>query len=342
MHPLLEVTLGHLPVRDEKPKRRAELPELLGRLVDRLHAVVEVEGLTAARVLALERGPDELLVVLADRRANRTPARGRRLDDRDVTQPGERHVQSARDRRRREREHVDLEPQRADELLLRDAEALLLVEDHEAELLRDHVAREDPVRSDENLHLALAELVEDPRLVGARAEAGDHLDAHGKVAVALAEGVPVLLGEDRRRAEHEGLLPVQSGRERRAHCDLRLAEADVAADEPVHRPRRLEILLDGFDRPHLVVGLPIGEGRLQALEPVLAQVERDPGSLLAAGVEREELPGKLADGRPRPALQVLPGLAAELRQRGGARVRADVAADLGKLLVRDVQAVLAA
>ena len=40
----------------------------------------------------------------------------------------------------REGEHVDLEPERAQQLLLGDAEALLLVEDDEPELLRDHVA----------------------------------------------------------------------------------------------------------------------------------------------------------------------------------------------------------
>jgi hypothetical protein len=54
----------------------------------------------------------------------------------------------------------------------------------------------------------------------------------------------VLLGEDRRRDEHERLLAVDGDRERRAHRDLGLAEADVAADEPVHRARRLEVLLD--------------------------------------------------------------------------------------------------
>ena len=271
MHALLELALGHLPVRDEEAKLGQELPQLLGRLVDRLHAVVQVERLAAARVLALERRPDELLVVLADGRADRAPALGRRLDDRDVAQAGERHVQRARDRRRREREHVDLEPERAQELLLRDAEALLLVEDHEPELLRDHVAREDAVRPDQHLDLALAELVEDPLLVGLRAEARDHLDAHREVAVALAERVPVLLGEDRGRAEDERLLPVQRGGEGGAHRDLRLAEADVAADEPVHRPRRLEVLLHRLDRLQLVVGLAVRERRLEPLEPVLVR-----------------------------------------------------------------------
>ena len=57
VHPLLELALGHLPVRDEEAQARAELLELLPRLVDRLDAVVEVERLPAARVLALERRP---------------------------------------------------------------------------------------------------------------------------------------------------------------------------------------------------------------------------------------------------------------------------------------------
>ena len=160
MHLLLELALAHLPVRDDEAELRAELLQLLGRLLDRLDPVVQVEGLAAALDLALERGPDQLLVVLADRRPDRAPALRRRLDDRDVAQAGERHVQRARDRRGGQREHVDLEPQRAQELLLRDAEALLLVEDDEAELLRDHVAREDAVRADQHLDLALGEVLQ--------------------------------------------------------------------------------------------------------------------------------------------------------------------------------------
>ena len=108
-----------------------------------------------------------LLVVLAHGRADRAAALRRRLDDRDVAQPGQRHVQRARDRRRRQREHVDLEAQRAEQLLLRDAEALLLVEDDEAEVLRDHVAREHAVRADQHLDLAVREVAERRLLLGA-------------------------------------------------------------------------------------------------------------------------------------------------------------------------------
>ena len=273
VHPLLEVALAHLPVRDEEAEPGAELAELLADLLDRLDAVVEVERLAAARVLPLERHLDQLLVVLPHARPDRPPPLGRRLDDRDVAQPGERHVQRARDRRRGEREHVDLEPERAEELLLGDAEALLLVEDDEPELLRDHVAREDAMGADEDVDLAGGEVGQHLLRLGRLAEARDHLDVEREVAEALAERVPVLLGEDRRRAEHEHLPAVDGDGERGAHRDLGLAEADVAADEPVHRPRRLEVLLDGLDRPRLVVGLAVRERRLEPLEPLVREVE---------------------------------------------------------------------
>ncbi len=160
MHLLLELLLLHLPVRDEEAQVGAELLQLLRGLLDRLDAVVQVERLAAALLLALERLDDQLLVVLADGGADRPAALGRRLDDRDVAQARERHVQRARDRRRAQRQHVDLEPQRPQQLLLRDAEALLLVEHDEAELLRDHVAAEHAVRADQHVDLARAEVGE--------------------------------------------------------------------------------------------------------------------------------------------------------------------------------------
>ena len=172
----------------------------------------------------------------------------------------------------RHRQHVHLEPQRAQQLLLRDAEALLLVDDHEPERLRDHVTREDPVRPDEDVDLALGEVLQHRLRLRRLAETRDHLDPHGEVAEALAERVPVLLREHRRRDEHQRLLAVQRDGEGRAERDLGLAEADVAADEPVHRARRLEVLLDRLDRALLVLGLPVGKLGLQPLEPVAGEV----------------------------------------------------------------------
>ena len=181
--------------------------------------------------------------------------------------------------------------------------------------LGDHVAGEDPVRADEHVDLSLGELLQHRLDLGGPAEARDHLDPDREVAVALAEGVPVLLREDRRRAEHEHLPAVDGDRERRADGDLRLSEADVAADEPVHRLRRLEILLDRLDRTLLVVRLAVGERRLEPLEPVALDLERRALGALALRVELQQLAGELLHRGPGARLEVLPCLAAELRER---------------------------
>ena len=165
---------------------------------------------------------------------------------------------------------------------------------------------------------------------------------HREVLVALAERVPVLLREHRRRHEHQRLLAVQRGGEGGPDRDLRLAEADVAADEPVHRARCLEVLLHGLDRGRLVGGLPVGERGLEPLEPVLREVEGDAGRVLAPRVELEQLARELADRGPGAALEQVPRLAAELGERRRLAVHADVAGDLADLLVRHVEPVLAA
>ena len=152
----------------------------------------------------------------------------------------------------------------------------------------------------------------------------------------------MLLGEHRRRDEHQRLLAVQGDRKGGAHGDLRLAEADVAADEPVHRARRFEVLLHGLDRALLILGLPVRELGFEALQPVRAEVEGVPQGLLTAGVEREELARELTDGMFGPGLEKRPRLAAELRERRGLRFGSDVARHLADLLVRHVEPVVAA
>ena len=167
---------------------------------------MQVEDLPLARQLTVECLLHQLLVVFADDRPDGTAPFGRSLDHGDVAQPGERHVEGARDRGRREREHVDLEPQLAQQLLLGDAEALLLVDDHEAEILRDHVARQDPVRADQDVDCSFRIASEHALDVGGLAKARHHLDLDGEVAVAIAERAPVLLREHGRRDQHQHLL----------------------------------------------------------------------------------------------------------------------------------------
>jgi hypothetical protein len=269
-----------------------------------------------------------------------TAALRRRLDHRDVAEAGEAHLQGARDRRRRHRQDVDFQFDLAQQLLLFDPEALLLVDDHEAEVLRPHVAREQPVGADQDVDLALLEVLEDGFGLGGGAQAGDALDPEGEVGHPLAEGAPVLLGEDRRRHQHHHLESVGGGLHGGPQRHLGLAEADVAADKAVHRPLRFHVALDRFDRLDLVGGLAVGEIRLELDLPLAVGGEGVAFARFALGVEVQQFarqrPGRFA----RPRLQVLPAFAAQGGERRFAP-RADVAAQFRQLFGGDEDAVLA-
>ena len=71
--------------------------------------------------------------------------------------PRKRHLHGARDGRGGKREHVDGLAQVLQLLLVSHAEALLLVDDDEPQVMRVHVAREQPVRAHQHLHVAFRE-----------------------------------------------------------------------------------------------------------------------------------------------------------------------------------------
>ena len=65
--------------------------------------------------------------------------------------------------------------------------------------------------------------------------------------------------QQRRRHHDRDLLAVHRGDEGGAQRHFGLAEADVAADQPVHRPAGAEIVEHGGDGGLLVVGLLVGK-----------------------------------------------------------------------------------
>jgi hypothetical protein len=156
------------------------------------------------------------------------PVLGRRLQRRHLADAGDRHLERARDRGRAHREDVDVRLELLQRILVLDAEPLLLVDDHEAEILEDHLLGEDAVRADHHVDGALQKARDDLArlLVGLEPRERTHL--HGEAGEPLGERLEVLLDEQRRRHEHGDLLAVLDRLERGTHRDLGLAEADVA------------------------------------------------------------------------------------------------------------------
>ena len=248
-HHLLQRVLAHLAVGDRDPRLGHQLAQPAGRPLDRLDPVVQVEDLPVAQQLAVDRGGDLPVVVRADEGQHRVALLRRGGDRGHLADAGDRHLQRARDRRRRHRQHVDLGAQRLEVLLVLDAEALLLVDDDQAEVLEPGRRLQQPVGADDDVDRALGRSCSRVSLgLLRRLEPRQLPDLDRELGHPLGERVEVLLRQQRGRHQHRHLLAVLHRLERRPDRDLGLAVADVAADQPVHRDRLLHVGLDLVDR----------------------------------------------------------------------------------------------
>ena len=91
---------------------------------------------------------------------------------RHVVHADERQVERARNRRGGEREHVDELEQLLELLLVQDAEALLLVDDDQAEILENDVAGDEPMRADDDIDAAFAQQLQDFALLAPASGSG--------------------------------------------------------------------------------------------------------------------------------------------------------------------------
>jgi hypothetical protein len=165
---------------------------------------------------------------------------------------------------------------------------------------------------------------EDLALLLGVAKAREHLDFDWKGCQALTKGVEVLLGEHGRGDEHGHLLAVHHRLKSGPQGDLRLAIADVTADQPVHRAGALHVALDLSQHAQLVLRLDIREAGFQLLLPGVVLAEGMPGHDLPLGVQLEQVFSHLLDGLLDPRLGIAPLRASQATGRWDAAVRAEV------------------
>ncbi len=205
--------------------------------------------------------------------------------------------------------------------------------------MNDDILLDQPVRADADIDRRRRQPVDDLLLLRRRPEPAEHLDPDRERRQPLGEGDVVLLGEHGGRHEHGHLPAVHDRLESRPDGHLRLAVADVPADEPVHRLRLLHVLLDLLHRLELVGRLDVGEGGLELLLPDRVRREGEAGHDLPRGVEGKQLPGQLLGGLFGPLLGVVPFLGAEPAQHRRPVPGADVPADAVDLVGGDVKLV---
>ncbi len=113
--------------------------------------------------------------------------------------------------------------------------------------------------ADHDVDLARSEAFFDLGDLTGRHEARDLLDPKRQTGEALAHHLVVLANQKRGRGQDRDLPRGYRDDERGAQRHLGLAEADIAADQPVHRPTGRQIVEHGLDRPLLILGLLVGE-----------------------------------------------------------------------------------
>jgi hypothetical protein len=218
---------------------------------------------------------------------------------------------------------------------------VLLVDDHEAEALRLDLLPEQLVRADDDIELAIGELLQHRRRLLRALEPRKLRDAHRPVGEAVGEGLEVLLGEQRGRAEHEHLLAIGHRNEGGAQRDLGLAEADVAADQAVHRLSSRHVGGHGLDRCRLVGRLLEAEAGGERFHVMGSDGKGMTQAGCALRVEREQLSRGVAHLLRCARLRLVPLPAAELVQRRFLGLRAAVTADHAELRDGHVELVAA-
>ncbi|MCW0462066.1 hypothetical protein NB717_003134 [Xanthomonas sacchari] len=338
-HHLFQLALGHLPVGDADARLRHQLAQLALHAADALHVVVQEVQLAAARQFALEGFAQQRVVPLGDEGLHRQPVRRRRGDDRQVAQAGHGHVQGTRDRRGGQGQQVHVGAQRLQRFLLAHAEALLLVDDDHAQVLELHVRLQQAMGADDHIDAAGGDLLQLGLDLLAALEARQHFDLERVVGEAVAEVAVVLFGQQRGRHQHRHLLAGAGRSEGRAHRDLGLAEADVAADHAVHRLAAGQVAQGGVDRGQLVGGFLEREAGGERLVHRPVHLQRQPGAGLAARLDLQQLRGHVAHLLGGLAFGLGPLFAAQRMQRRGLGRGAGVAADQVQLRDRHVQPV---
>ncbi len=218
-------------------------------------------------------------------------------------------------------EHVDLGAQRLQPLLVAHAEAVLLVDHHQTEILEAHRTVQQPLRRDHDVHRARGDAGDHALGLLVRSESGQALDAHRPVGEAIDEGGVVLLGEQRRRHEHRHLLAGLHRDERRAQRDLGFPKTHIAAYDPIHRLARFQIAEHLIDRRALIGGLLERKSGLEGAIFGFARPHLGTFTGGAARVQVEQLCGDVAHALRGLAPRLLPLIAAELVQRRGLRRR---------------------
>jgi len=151
----------HLSVGDGDTCFGDEFTQFGCTFLDALHTVVNPEHLTLAQQFAANRFDRETFVEFTDVGEDRLAVGGRGLQQGEVADADEAHLERARDRGCAEGENVDVRAQFLHGFLVLDAESLFFVDDEKTKVLELDAFLQQSVRADDAIDLARGEAGKD-------------------------------------------------------------------------------------------------------------------------------------------------------------------------------------
>ena len=152
-----------------------------------------------------------------------------------------------------------------DFFLLGNAEALLLIDNQQAQTREIHIRLQQTVRADKNIHLTVGNLLQNSALLLRRTKTVQQANLYAEIAHALLEANIMLLCQHCCRRQHRHLLAVKHSLKGSTQGHLSFAIADITAKQAFHRLQLFHISLDFGNRLQLVRCFLIRKGCFKVL-----------------------------------------------------------------------------
>src|SRR5579884_1685214 len=205
---------------------------------------------------------------------------------------------------------MDLGAQLLEPLLLLDTKVLLLVDDHEAEIVEFYALAKDRVGADDNVGLTRSGAKLRRPEFGGRHHARDLHGLNRHLREARGEVLIMLSREQGCRYDDRDLLAICCGHQCGAQSNLRLAKADVTADQAIHWTPGGEVVEHRIDCRLLILCFLVRKARAELGIEAVGRHELWRRSRLAGSGDFNEIARHLKNALPRAGLALLPADAA--------------------------------
>ena len=261
IHPLIEGTGRHLPVRDDIfHLGHLSLQKLfdLGQIRDFGHYI---KRLPPAIMLAQQRLAHHHRIKRAHISANGQPVDRRRRNNRQIPHPRKGQLQRPWNGRRSQGQHVNITAQLLEPLFVGHTKALLFIHNQQPKVFEPHGFGQHCMGTNHNIHSALGQT--GPRFTGrfSRDKPRERSNFDRKAAKPLLKRFGMLARQQGRRRNHSDLHAAHRRDKGRAHRHFGFAKSDIPANQTIHRHARGNVTDNIRNGAELIVRLGIGEAR---------------------------------------------------------------------------------